>query len=143
MHEDGEPGLGVEVTRVDLTPLLPPAAKAAFDHVLQANQQTEQSLANARTIALYDMQTAEQDRSNVLNGARAAAGEQVGAAREHTAAIIALEEKADPASRPSLLDEVYRERVAAVLNKAGTVSALDPRGGNALIVPGPAMGAAP
>lgn len=136
-------GLGVEVTRVDLTPLLPLAAKDAFDRVLQSAQMTEQGLAFARTQALYTGQSAEQERNRILTEARAAAGEQVASARERTAAIVALQEQADPASRPSLLDQVYRERAAAVLRKAGSVSALDPRGGNPLIIPGPRMGTSP
>jgi regulator of protease activity HflC (stomatin/prohibitin superfamily) len=139
----GQPGLGVEVTRVDLTPMLPEAAKEAFDRVLQATQATEQDLAAARTQALYTMQAADQERSQLLNDARAAVAERVGRARQQTAAIVALEQREDPASRPSLLDEIYRDRVAAVLRKAGTVSALDPRGGNALIIPGPEMQTAP
>lgn len=143
LETDGGAGLGVEVTRVDLTPLLPPAAKDAFDRVLQSAQQTEQGLAAARTQAVYSVQLAEQQRNRVLTEARAAAGEQVGAARERTASIMSVQERADPATRPSLLDQVYRERVAEVLRKAGTVSALDPRGGNPLIIPGPTMGAPP
>ncbi|GAC1342467.1 MAG: protease modulator HflK [Acetobacteraceae bacterium] len=143
LETEGEAGLGVEVTRVDVTPLLPPAAKDAFDRVLQSTQLTEQGLATARTQALYTLQQAEQQRNRILTDARAAAGERIGVARERTAAIVSVQQRADPANRPSLLDQVYRERVAEVLRRAGTVSALDPRGGNALIIPGPTMGTPP
>ena len=134
------PGLGVEITRVDLTPLLPPAAKEAFDRVLQSAQAAEQNLAYARTQALFTTQAAQQDRGRVLTEARAGAGERVSLARERTAAITALEQEANPASRPSLLDQVYRERVAAVVRNAGSLSAIDLRGDNPLIIPGPVMG---
>ena len=48
----------------------------------------------------------------------------------------ALERRMDPASRPSLLDQVYRGRIAGILRQAGIVNTVDMRGGSRVILPG-------
>jgi regulator of protease activity HflC (stomatin/prohibitin superfamily) len=130
-----EASLGVEVTRADITALLPPAAKFAFDAVLDATQMAEQGLAAARTDATRIHQGADQERDRVLTEARANADERVAAAKAHVAVVAALEERMDPSGRPSLLDQLYRERIAGILRQAGAVSTVDLRGGGRLILP--------
>lgn len=131
---DGTPG--VEVTRADVTALLPPAAKFAFDAVLEAAQMADQGLALARTDATRIGQAADQARDRILTEARASANERIGVAQSNVAAITALEQRMNPATRPSLLDQLYRERIAAILKKAGAVNTVDLRGGSRMILPG-------
>ncbi len=128
--------LGIEVTRADITALLPPAAKPGFDAVLEATQRAEQGLAAARTQATLTLQAADRDQDRILTEARADAEERVDKVRTQIAAIAALETRDDPAGRPGLLDRLYRERIAAVLGQAGSVIAVDPHGGSRLILPG-------
>lgn len=130
-----EVSIGIEVTRADVTASLPPAAKFAFDAVLDATQMAEQGLAAARTDATRVNQAADQERDRILTEARANADERVTTAKAHVAAITALEQRMDPSGRPSLLDQLYRERIAGILNLAGAVSTVDLRGGGRLILP--------
>ena len=103
--------LGVEVTRADVTALLPPSAKESFDAVLDATQRAEQGMATARTDALRSLQQAQRDRDGLLTNANAAAAERLANARATTASISALEAHMDPATRPSLMDQLYRDRI--------------------------------
>ncbi len=128
-------GLGVEATRTDVTAMLPPAAKSAFDAVLDATQMADQGLAAARTDAARTQQAGDQEHDRLLAEARANADERVSTARAHAAAILALAQRMDPATRPSLIEQAYRERIAGILKQAGSVSAVDPRGGSRLILP--------
>jgi regulator of protease activity HflC (stomatin/prohibitin superfamily) len=128
--------LGVEATRADVTALLPPSAKFAFDAVLDAAQMADQGLAAARTDATRNQQAAQQESDRIRAGAHASADEQVRAAIAHVAAITALRQRASPASRPSLLDQTYRERIAGILKQAGAVNTVDTQGGSRLILPG-------
>ena len=124
--------LGVVVTRADVTAYLPPAAKFAFDAVLEADQMAEQGLAAARTDTARAAQNANHAADALLAAARAAADERTGAARTHEAALAAV---ADPASRASLVDQLYRERIAGILHAAGSVSTVDRNGANRLLLP--------
>jgi regulator of protease activity HflC (stomatin/prohibitin superfamily) len=136
-------GIGIEVTRADITALLPPAAKFAFDAVLDATQMAEQGLAAARTDAARAHQAADQGRDRILTEAHASADERVATAKAHVAAITALEQRMEPAGRPSLLDQLYRERIAGILKQAGAVSTVDLRGGGRLILPAGSMPGSP
>ena len=129
-------GLGVEVVRADVDALLPPVAKQAFDHVLVASQMAEQGLAAARTDALRTAQSADRDRDRLLAAAHAAAAELLSTAHNDTAAIAALERDMNPAARPNLLDQTWRERIAGVLHQASVVSAVDARAVSRMILPG-------
>jgi regulator of protease activity HflC (stomatin/prohibitin superfamily) len=128
-------GLGVEVTRADVTALLPPGAKSSFDAVLDATQRAEQGLASARTDALRTQQQAQRDRDTILTNANASAQERLGRARSDTAQITALESKAAGA-QPGLLDQLYRERIGPILAQAGTVNTIDAKAVSRLILPG-------
>ncbi|MEJ0046603.1 MAG: SPFH domain-containing protein [Rhodospirillales bacterium] len=129
-------GLGVEVTRADVTALLPPSAKTSFDAVLDATQRAEQGMATARTEAERTRQQSDRDRDNLLTGARAAAEERLAQARSSTAAITALEAKMDPATRPSMLDQLYRDRIGVIMSQAASTSAIDPKSVGRVILPG-------
>ena len=129
-------GLGVEVTRADVTALLPPSAKASFDAVLDATQRAEQGIASARTDAARVRQQADRGRDAALTAARAQAEERLARARSSTVSIAALESRMDASTRPGLLDQLYRERIATVLGQAATVSAVDPKSVSRLILPG-------
>lgn len=128
--------LGVTVARADLQASLPPQAKIAYDSVLEAAQQADQSIAAARTDAARAAQEADREQDRVLSAARATAAEQVSEARARTATIEALQARTTPEARPGLLDQVYRERIAAIMAKAGRVTAVDARAGPRLILPG-------
>ena len=125
-------GLGVEVTRADVTALLPPSAKASFDAVLDATQRAEQGMAVARTEAARVRQQADQTRDSLLSAAHASAAERLSGARASTAAIVALEAHA----APGLLDQVYRDRIGGILGQAGSVSTVDAKSVSRLILPG-------
>ena len=128
--------LGIEITRADVTSLLPPSAKSSFDAVLDATQRAEQGMATARTEAERTRQQSDRDRDSLLTGARAAADERISQARASTAEITALEAKMDPATRPSLLDQLYRDRIGAIMGQAGSTNAIDPRSVGRIILPG-------
>jgi regulator of protease activity HflC (stomatin/prohibitin superfamily) len=128
-------GLGVEVTRADVDALLPLAAKPGFDAVLEATQLAEQTLASARTDAARTLQAADRQRDRVLSAAHAAAAERVGEAGSQVAAVAALAGRTVPEGRPGLLEQIWRERVATVLRQAGSVVAVDPAAGTAIILP--------
>jgi regulator of protease activity HflC (stomatin/prohibitin superfamily) len=128
--------LGVRVSRVDLQAALPPSAKMSFDGVLEAVQIAEQGLAQARTDATKLGQQAEQERDRLLSAARASAAERVSEATTRTASVVAIEARITPRNRPGLLDQVYRDRLAVVMQKLGTLTAIDPKGGARVILPG-------
>jgi membrane protease subunit HflK len=60
----------------------------------------------------------------------------VEAARTATAAISALEAGMNQAGRPAILDQLYRDRIAAVLQQAGGISAVDAKSVGHLILSG-------
>ena len=128
--------LGVTVTRADITPLLPPGAKTAFDAVLDAAQQADQGLAVARTEAAQRRQAADRARDRILTDAHAAAAERIDTARATVATAAAYEARMDTVGRPALLSEIYRARIAAVLRAAGKLDTIPPDSGR-VILPGP------
>jgi regulator of protease activity HflC (stomatin/prohibitin superfamily) len=135
MLADAGAGLGVEVTRADVTALLPPSAKTSYDAVLDATQRAEQGMAAARTDATRLRQQAERGRDSLLTAAHAQAEERLARARTSTASITALEAR-DPATRPSLLDQLYRDRISTILAQAASTSAVDPKSVSRVILPG-------
>ena len=99
------------------------------------------SAAPTTTLPRPSRTTRPRVRQTPATAARAAAEERIGDARAKTAPVAALARQADPAARPSLLDQAYRERVAAVLRAVGSVTAVDARGGR-VILPGTPVGPA-
>jgi len=134
--------LGVSVSRIDLNATLPPAAKIAFDQVLVAVQESEQGIAEARTDATRTDQAAGRERDQVLTAANASAAERVSEARNRTSTIAAIEAGLTPATRPAILDQLYRDQLAGVLHEVGKLTAVDARGGARVILPA-TPGAAP
>ncbi len=127
--------LGVAIDRIDLTAALPPQAKLAYDALLVAEQVADQGLANAHTTALRTGQGADQESRRVLDASRAAAAERVSAATTDVSSVLALEAEAARPARAGLLQDAYRSRAADILHRAGHVTAVDPSGGNRLILP--------
>ncbi len=129
-------GLGIEVTRADVSAFLPAAAKVAFDQVLTAGQTAEQTIAQARTAAEEARQRANQESDHILSEAEAAASEKGAQAHARTAEIEGLAANAESGARPALVERIYRQRIGAILRSAGAVTALDARGGSRAILPG-------
>lgn len=132
--------LGVTVSRVDLEPALPPDAKIAFDGVLVAEQLAEQAIAAARTQAARTLQAADRERDQVLTEARANSAERVSTARVQTASIAAIQSSFTADARPTMLDQLYRERIGAIMHRIGKVVLVDRNGGRVIV---PAELAAP
>ena len=129
--------LGVSVGRVDVVALLPPVAKAAFDAVLTAAQIADQSAAAARTDGAHMKQDADGTHDQLVAEASAAAEERIRTAAAETAPIDAVAGQETPANRGTLLTHAYQDQIAAILQHAGEVTAVDMRGGQQLVLPGP------
>ncbi len=130
-------GLGVEVSRIDLVTALPNEAKVAFEEVLIAGQQADAMVADARSQAVRVKQRARQDASQLIAQTDAAAVERTSMATAHAAPIQALARAigAGGPARAGLLDKLYNDRMAAILGKARSVDAFDPKGGARLLLP--------
>ena len=130
------PGLGITVSRIDLTASLPAEAKAAFDQVLTATQTADREVAVARADAARITQSAHQERERILAQAAALAAERDSEARSRTASITAINPRYAGLARQALVNRIYYERIAALLRKAGRVDAIDPRSASQLYLPG-------
>ncbi|MHC2296205.1 SPFH domain-containing protein [Rhizobium mongolense] len=129
-------GLGIEVERADVQSSLPSQAVAAFDAVLTASQQAEQSIASARNDAEKDKQAADQAADAIVQVAEAQSSERVAKARADTATITGFIEKQGALNDPALAMRLYRDRVAKILSQAGSVVTVDPRDDARLILQG-------
>jgi modulator of FtsH protease HflK len=128
--------LGVEVEQINLTPSLPPDAKAAFDQVLVATQAADRGVAMARTDAELRRQQANTQADQLVSAAQAKATEIVSKASVDTASILALvHDERTLQSRDSLLLREYRSRVANIMNSTGRVTLVDPRSGVRVVLP--------
>jgi regulator of protease activity HflC (stomatin/prohibitin superfamily) len=128
-------GLGVSVSRIDLVPDLPYAAKSSFDTVLVVTQNAETAVAGARTRAQLLSQEADAKRDRIATSASAAAEERVADARTQTASIAALAQESKDMSRSMQLSRLYYDRVKPLLRKAGGVEVLDRNGTVHTILP--------
>jgi regulator of protease activity HflC (stomatin/prohibitin superfamily) len=129
-------GLGIDIVRVDVQASLPREAVSAFNAVLTASQTAEQNVARARTEAAQLIQTATQVADRTLQVARAQASERLAKAQADTATVLRLAQAMQDNIDPGLLLRLYRERIAAILSKAGAVVTVDPRDDARLIIPG-------
>jgi regulator of protease activity HflC (stomatin/prohibitin superfamily) len=129
--------LGVAVGRVDLVAVLPQIAKVAFDAVLTATQIADQQAAAARTDAARIRQEADRERDRLLSDATAAAEERVRNAAADTSRTDALASQETPDNRDALMAHAYQEQIAAILQRAGDVTAIDVTDGQQLVLPGP------
>ncbi|MDN6860118.1 protease modulator HflK [Pseudomonas sp. CAN2814] len=132
LHDEGA-GLGIEIARVDVQSSLPLSAVNAFNAVLTASQQAEQAVAMARNDAARKQQTATQSADRIVQVAQAEATERLSRARSDTASIVSLGQQKDP----GLALRLYRERVPAILSRAGSVTAVNPDDAGRMILQGP------
>ena len=130
-------GLGVEIERIDLTALLPPEAKLAFDTVLTAGQKADQNIAAANTAAELRRQGAQREADRVISAAQAAALERTVSATVDTTSIVAIERTSG--ARSGLEQQTYRNTIGTVLGKAGAVIVVDPKSGRRILMTGPGM----
>ena len=128
--------LGVEVERIDMTPSLPPEAKSAFDAVLVAAQAADRGVASARTDAERRRQGAQELKEQLISSAQAAARELVSTATVNTAAILPIERAETALTRSSLVLNIYRNQIGDIMNRAGTVTLVDPNSGVRFLMPG-------
>lgn len=129
-------GIGVEVNRIDLTPTLPPEAKIAFDQVLTATQQADQQVAAARTAGELRRQVAQREADGLVSAAQATANESISSATVDTATIKALDSQITNQTRESVMFQAYVDRVTQIMNRVGSVTAVDPQGGTRFVLPG-------
>lgn len=120
-------GLGLRVERVDLQSSLPQGAVNAFNAVLTASQVAEQGVASAQNDAAKQIQTATQAADRTLQVAHAQASERLAKASADTSTIVSLAQTQREHSDPGLLWRLYRERITAILAKAGSITTIDPR----------------
>jgi regulator of protease activity HflC (stomatin/prohibitin superfamily) len=129
-------GLGVQVSRVDVTASIPSGAKAAFDHVLTVTQEAQKDIAQARTQAELKRQATSQQRDRIMAEATARADERVSGARTHTASIEALGAQSRDGAHGMLMQRLYNDRAGALFRKIGQVETVDPDGNVHAILPG-------
>ena len=129
-------GLGVEVDRIDLTPSLPPEAKIAFDQVLTATQQADQQVAAARTAGELRRQGAQREADRLVSDAQATASESITSATVDTATIKALQAQITNQTRESVMFHAYADKVTEIMNRVGSVTAVDPQSGARFVLPG-------
>jgi regulator of protease activity HflC (stomatin/prohibitin superfamily) len=129
-------GIGVEISRVDLSAALRSRAAEAYNDVLTSIQGADQQIAEARTDAERASQQADQKHDEVLMNARAAAAERLSQAKGQTAEVSALAEQIKSSSRDTLLTQAFNERIGPILRRVGGVTAVDPRNSTRLIIPG-------
>jgi len=128
-------GLGIELTRVDVQSSLPHATVSAFNTVLTATQMVDKTLAEARNDAAWTVQNATQAADRILQVANAQASERLSKAQADTATIQQLSQSIKDRVDPGLSMRVYRERMAEILKKAGSVTMVDAKDDSRLIVP--------
>lgn len=118
---EGGGALGVMVSRVDLGPSIPRGAHTAFDSVLGVTQESEQTIAAARTNKELVLQKAESERDRITTDATAKAQEAVSRATVATASIAALGQGREDMSYGMQAARLYYDRVGSILKKAGKV----------------------
>lgn len=129
-------GLGIEVVRVDVQSKLPDDAISAFEEVLTATQTADQEIAAARTAAAYTSQEGNQTADRTLQLAQARASERVSKAQSDTIGVQQLETALKSNTEPGLMMRIYRERINAILAKAGSTILVNPKDDSRLIVDG-------
>jgi hypothetical protein len=128
-------GLGIRLSRVDLVPSIPAGAKEAFDSVLVVTQQSEASIADARTNSEYMIQSANRSRDRIQTDATAKAEETVSTAKVATASITALARDTQNMSHATLMSRLYYDRIGPIIKRAGHVKLVTPDAAR-LVIPG-------
>jgi len=129
-------GIGLEVVRADVQSSLPATTVNAFNAVLTASQQAEKGMADARTGAAWEMQTATQNADRTLQVAQAQASERLSKAQTDTASMMKLAAAMKDGSDPGLMLRIYRERISPILSKAGSLTMVNPKDDSHLIIQG-------
>ena len=129
-------GVGIEVVRVDVQSSLPRDTLSAFNAVLTATQQADQAVADARTDAARVVQAATQTADRSVQIAHAQASERLAQAQADTSSVMQLSQSIRERVEPGLLMRVYRERVPAILSKAGSIITVNPKDDAHLIIQG-------
>lgn len=109
---------GITLERVTVQSALPVATVAAFNAVLTASQQASKAIATAQSDASLTRQKAVQQADQLRQTAQAKAQESVAKAQSDTATIAHLANNHDD---PDLMGRIYRQRIAEILSKAGSV----------------------
>jgi len=129
-------GLGIEIERVDVQSSLPDKAVSAFNAVLTSSQLAEQAIAGAQNDAARLTQSANQTADRTLQIAQASASERLAKARADTANIMSLATTLSSGTDPDILWRLYRDRIAVIFAKAGSVTGIDPNEDAHLILQG-------
>jgi regulator of protease activity HflC (stomatin/prohibitin superfamily) len=129
-------GLGIQVSRVDISASIPGGAKTAFDQVLTVTQEVQKNIALARTQAELKAQATNQERDRIVTEATARADELVNDAKTQTASIEALSAPSQDLSHTMLMKRLYYDRVGTLFKKIGHIETVDPDGGVHVILPG-------
>jgi regulator of protease activity HflC (stomatin/prohibitin superfamily) len=132
----GGVGLGIEILRVDVQSKLPEEAISAFEEVLTATQSADQEIAAAQTNAAYSNQEGAQAADRILQLAQAQASERLSKAESDTIGLQQLEKALKEHTEPGLMMRIYRERINAILAKAGSTTLVDPKEDSRLILDG-------
>jgi len=131
-------GVGIRVSRVDVSAALPSEAKQAFDRILTVAQTADEGIASARTDAASRALAASQEAHRILTEAEAGSAERITQAETQTAPMVALARQMGQPSRTALLDRIYYDRIGRLLRKAKEVDTVDPSSAARLLLPGPA-----
>ncbi len=129
-------GLGVQISRVDITASIPRGAKVAFDRVLAVTQDVQKNIATARTQAELKAQATNQERDRILSEATAHAEEIVNSAKVQTASIEALGAPSQDTSHAMLMQRLYNDRIGTLFKHVGHIETVDPNGSVHAILPG-------
>jgi regulator of protease activity HflC (stomatin/prohibitin superfamily) len=116
--------LGITLERVTVQSTLPTTTVTAFNAVLTASQEASKAIATANTDASLIRQKSTQLADQLRQTAQAQAREKVAKAQSDTAMVNRL---ASSHNDPDLLARVYRERIAAILAQAETVTTVSPQ----------------
>ncbi len=129
-------GLGVTVHRVDLTAFLPDQARPAFDAVIAAEGSAAKEIAEARTFAVTAAQDSEAKATGIRAAARGRAAQVIAKARIDTNRLRELLAEQDPERRSLALNRIYREKLATIIQRAGSVVTVPPGEPARVWVPG-------
>jgi len=132
--QDQQAGLGIEIARVDVQSTLPGDTMNAFNAVLTATQQADRTIADARTEAARIVQVATQTADRAVQVAHAQATERLAKAQADTASVLQLAQSVRNRVEPGILLRVYRERMPGILEKAGSVTLVNPKDDSRLIL---------
>ena len=134
---------GITLERVDIASSLPENAVAAFNAVLSASQQAEQTVASARKQASLRLQAAQQQADRLIEQAQASRQETLAKAQIDTRMIMSLAQAKRDGADGGLLQRIWREKITAILAQADQVVTVAPGQDSQLLLQGlPLSGAA-